>query len=276
MGRPTFIVIGAAKCGTTSVCDLLGAHPDIFMSDPKEPHYFSRLTKYPQREEWYASLFPDGDDFEAIGEGSTSYTHPHRIDFVVPRIRRVLPDCRLIYMVRHPIRRLESDWKMRRREDRASSSISDAADRQASLITLGLYWKQLQRYREAFPDEQIAVVFLEDFAEDPLPELSSLYRHIGVDPTFDPDDPNSRRNASSDYRDPGVVARAIRRLPGYRIVRDLAPEGAVSAAKAVLTDEFDPSPEWDPAGLEAARSYFREDARQLLEHCGKPADFWQL
>jgi hypothetical protein len=57
MPDPTFMVIGVAKCGTTSLCDLVASHPDVFVTNPKEPHYFSRMTSVERRREWYRSLF---------------------------------------------------------------------------------------------------------------------------------------------------------------------------------------------------------------------------
>lgn len=276
MKGPNFFVIGAAKCGTTSVCDLLGAHPDVFMSNPKEPHYFSRLTKQHELREWYGSLFEDADTHAAVGEGSTSYSHPHRIDFVVPRIVEEVPEARLVYMVRHPIRRLESDWKMRLRENRISKSIGEAVDRNASLVTFGLYWKQLTRYLDAFPEEQILVVFLEDFAENPSEELSRIYEHIGVDPTFVPEEPGRERNASQDYREDGTLASALRELPGFGALKGAVPHRTRAWIRNQLTREFDATPNWDRTELEAVRSYFRQDARNILDYCGKPVDYWKL
>lgn len=271
---PNFLVIGAAKCGTTTVCDLLAEHPDVFMSDPKEPHFYSRLTKFHERRTWYESLFAGAEGCAAAGEGSTSYTHPHRIDFVVPRIREDLPDARLIYVVRHPVRRLESDWKMRLREGRASNSIVDAVDKQASLVTFGLYWKHLSLYREAFADEQILVVFLEDLAEDPEGQLPGLYRHVGVDPTFVPEDPGRERNAADDYREDGAVASAVKKVPGISSVKQAVPAWVTRSLKNVLTAPHDPTPDWDPDALRLVESYFRKDTRRLLRHCEKPEDYW--
>lgn len=276
MTRPTFFVIGAAKCGTTSVCDLLAAHPDVFMSTPKEPQYYSRLTRYDDLRPWYDALFTGAEGFPAVGEGSTSYTHPHRIDFVVPRIREHHPDARLIYMVRHPVRRLESDWKMRLREDRVPTSIVDAVDVDASLVTFGLYWKHLSKYRDAFPDEQILVIFLEDFASRPGRELSRVYRHIGVDPSFVPDDPDRERNAASDYREDSLLAAALRELPGATKLRNALPAWADRLLKSALTRDFEAAPDWDPAALEFVRGFFRDDSRRLLRYCGKPQDYWSL
>lgn len=272
--RPNFFVIGAAKCGTTSVCDLLAAHPDVFMSDPKEPHYYSRLAMYHKRRPWYNSLFDGASGHAAVGEGSTSYSHPHRIEFVVPRLRKEHPDARFIYMVRHPIRRLESDWKMRLREDRAPESIAEAVDRNASLVTFGLYWKHLSLYRDAFSDDQLLVVFLEDLADQPHRELSKIYRHVGVDSNYVPEDPDRERNAAKQYREYGVVASLLRRLPGLSAVKDRTPDWAVSLVRRGVTDRFRAAPDWEPSALELVRGYFSEDARELLKWCGKPLDFW--
>lgn len=276
MTNPTFLVIGAAKCGTTTVCDLLSDHPDVFMTSPKEPHYFSRLTKYRVLASRYSALFDHTDSYRARGEGSTSYSHPHRIDFVAPRIADALPECRLIYMVRHPIRRLESDWKMRLREGRVPQSISEAADQHASLVTFGLYWKHLQTYRDYFRDEQLLVVFLEDFAEDPENELRKIFRHIAVDPSAGPDDADRRRNAAAQYRKTGTVADAIRQLPGYEQLRQSVPDRIVRATKVALTDEFNPSPDWDSQALSFMQDFYREDSSNLLRYCGKGRDFWKL
>lgn len=273
---PTFLVIGAAKCGTTSICDLLAAHPDVFVTSPKEPHFYSRLVTFHQRRDWYVSLFKNARGVRAAGEGSTSYTHPHRIDFVVPRLREELPDVRLIYIVRHPIRRLESDWKMRLREERVSASLAEAIEKNASLITFGLYWKHLSLYREAFPDEQLLVVFLKDLAEQPRKVLSGVYRHIGVDPSFEPSDPGRKRNASGDFREHGVLSTAVRQLPGMTHLKQLLPDSTVGLARSVLTRDFDPDPDWDPEALKVVRDHFREDSYNLLNYCGKPREYWSL
>lgn len=275
---PNFIVIGAAKAGTTTIFDLLGAHPDVFTSDPKEPHYFSRLVTFDERRPWYESLFAGADGYRAVGEASTSYAHPHRIDFVVPRIREHIPECRLIYMVRHPVRRLESDWRMRRLEGRISGAIGEAVDRNASLVTLGLYWKHLSRYRRQFPDEQILVVFLEDLAREPERELERVYRHVGVDPTFVPASSGRPRNTATDRARSAAVADLARRVPAAGRIAELLPDKLVATAKRLLArpEKYTAEANWSAMQLRAVCDLFREDSRALLRHCGKPSDFWDL
>lgn len=154
---PNFIVIGAAKCGTSSVCRLLGSHPDVFMSDPKEPAYFSRRNGFEELRGWYTGLFRGAEGKHAFGEGSTRYTHPEFMELSASRISREIPDCRLIYMIRHPIHRLESDWKMRHQEGWTPDSINQAIAKQPILVKHGMYWTNLNVYRKYFRDEQILV-----------------------------------------------------------------------------------------------------------------------
>jgi hypothetical protein len=77
VAKPTFIVVGAMKCATTTLCDLLSKHPDIFFSNPKEPDFFCRNEIYQRGTCWYEALFQCGESKKAIGEGSTSYTNSY-------------------------------------------------------------------------------------------------------------------------------------------------------------------------------------------------------
>lgn len=275
---PTFIVIGAAKAGTTTMFELLGAHPEVFVTNPKEPHYFSRLVGFEDGWDWYRSLFSSAASSAARGEASTSYAHPNRIDFAAPRIRKHVPDCRVIYMVRHPVRRLESDWKMRFLEGRLHRSIDKAIEYNATLVTFGLYWKHLNTYRALFPDEQILVVFLEDLARDPRREIERAYRHIGVDPTFTPPMLGQRCNTSTDRARSLAATTMVRHVPGVRHFASLLPERVVELGKRVLTPSkhAEPTIEWSPRALQAVSKLFREDSHRLLRHFSKPHDFWDL
>lgn len=85
--KPNYIVIGSMKSGTSTLCHLLGQHPDIFMSNPKEPEYFCNPELYARGREWYETLFEDATGKSAVGEGSTSYIKAH----LFPGYRKELP-----------------------------------------------------------------------------------------------------------------------------------------------------------------------------------------
>lgn len=168
---PTFLVIGASKCGTTSVCEILSEHPEVFMTDPKEPHCF-RFNEFQEWLPWYEELFDGAESCKAAGEGSVSYTLPDKAEIAARRIRQLIPDCRLIYMVRHPVQRLESDWKMRTIEGQDPGPHRTAVHAHPDLVTIGAYWRQLSVYRRYFSDDQIHVCFLEDLSESPRPGIA--------------------------------------------------------------------------------------------------------
>ncbi len=243
------------------------------MSTPKEIHYFGQNdpAKTPS---WYQSFFTHASE-SAIGEGSTSYTHPKFIERSATAISEAIPDCRLIYLVRNPLKRLESDWKMRWREGWTDSSINAAVFKQDSLITHGLYWKNISVFRKYFPDEQILILFLEDFSQTPKQELEKCFRHIGVDPRTKIEGLYNPRNQSTAHRQDRLPVRLLRSTPLFERVKNIAPEIARDFAKGVFTKKHIPPPaDWDPDVRSDTIARFRADAREILKHCHKEPDFW--
>lgn len=105
---PTFIVIGAMKCGTTSLYYALDAHPEIEMSDRKETDFFIRARNYRRGTDWYEDRFPASG--QARGECSPNYTKAHLFPRVARRMHDLVPDVHLVYMVRDPIDRIVSHY----------------------------------------------------------------------------------------------------------------------------------------------------------------------
>ena len=272
---PNFIVIGAAKCGTTSICDLLGSHPQVFMSNPKEPHFFGRDD--PKKTlEWYKTLFKGAEGKIAIGEGSTSCTHPDIINQAASEISKHISDCRLIYMVRNPIKRLESDWKMRKHEGWAEGTVNNAVKCQPTLITHGMYWKNLSVYRKLFPDEQILIVFLEDLSQNPEHELRRCFEHIHVDASITIANADKPRNPSAKFRQDGFIAKHIRQISFFERFKKAIPPWMLQGAKLALTRKQNLTVQWEQQVRRFVIKKLRDDSLKLLEHCGKPANFWNI
>lgn len=275
---PNYIVIGAAKCGTSSICALLGNHPDVFMSDPREPHYFSKDEGFDESWSWYVDLFQAAEGATAIGEGSTSYTKPAAVHRSSARIAAALPNCRLIYVLRDPIARLESDWKMRHQQGQWSyQCINEAVVQQPKLVWHGLYWTHLNVYRKYFADDRIHISFFEDFVKSPDTEMQRIFRYLGVDPFVQLPESHKTRNRAEDRRSDRALLKALRRWPGFRRLRAVVPDSIVQPATAVLTRHPPPPQiEWDPRVRESVASQLRSDAVRLLRFTGKPVDFWKL
>lgn len=196
--KPNFLVIGASKCGTSSLCALLGQHPDVFMSRPKEPNFFCYDHVYAKGWEWYESLFIKAAGKRAVGEGTTQYSQRLVFPQCLPRIVKHLPQARIIYTVRHPLHRMESLW-IQMLEHRYAMPFTFAEALRsdvARFIESSNYLREIDAYRQYYPDDRILVLFFEDFRAHPERVLSDCFEFLGVDPTFKPRDADRPRNRS--------------------------------------------------------------------------------
>jgi hypothetical protein len=195
--------MGAAKSGTTSLHHVLARHPEVHMSAPlKEPRYFLPFAvardyhrarsglAIRSRAELRERFMLDGYRGQpAFGESTAEYTagETSRRHGVPERMRAENPGLRLVYLVRHPLRRLVSHWRHlgRRGIDRPALSTLGEGGRDPHariLLQTGFYGWQLEPYRRCFGAERILVVVLERLAADPAAELARLFRFLGLDP----------------------------------------------------------------------------------------------
>ena len=272
---PNFLIIGAPKCGTSSLYYKLGEHPQIFMSKVKEPHFFGRndVTK---TLEWYENHFLESNGKIAIGEGSTSYTHPHIINQASSEIAHLLPRVRLIYLVRNPIKRIESDWKMRKREGWAQGNFNEAIKRQETLVGHGMYWKNISVYRKIFPDSQILILFLEDFMNNFQEELKKCFIFLGVNSKVSITDSGQSRNVATQYRKDSFVLEYFRKTKNFDHFKRILPPLIFNFAKSLFTQKFNYNTKWDPDIKYEVTKKFKNDSQMLLQHCGKNINFWNF
>jgi hypothetical protein len=193
MALPTFLIIGAAKAGTTSLHHYLQQHPDIQLPDEKEPQFFSGPPNgipYPMPRiasiEAYEKLFDPSA--RARGEASPSYTNHPRRKGVPERIRDLVPDVKLIYLVRDPVDRTVSHYMhavSNGRERRSlPEALADMADPCCPYTCPSRYASQLELYLRVFPEMQMLVIDQLDLLNDRRAILASIFKFLGVDDTF--------------------------------------------------------------------------------------------
>lgn len=198
---PDFLIVGAMKSGTTSLYSVLSEHPDVFMpplevgffdiDDVRQhPDFFKKRRQkwhfhpYARRQEqlqhWYEGLFEEAAPGQVLGERSTTYM----VSGVAPdRIRDTVPDVRLIFMLRDPVRRAYSNyWHLLRSGEATGSFERSLRYRPAVLFERGLYREQIERYLRVFPSEQMMFLVFEEFIEDPAAGAAEVCRFLGVDP----------------------------------------------------------------------------------------------
>ncbi|MEC7520528.1 MAG: sulfotransferase [Myxococcota bacterium] len=228
---PDFLIVGAQKCGTTSLHRHLAAHPDIYMPGAKELEFFSSDERFERGLDWYLDTYFEAGRSAAVrGEASTHYMM--RVPEVPERIHDTLPDVKLIAILRNPIERAYSHFRMsvmRGQESREFEEAIEAClalpedappDVQHDYVRFGEYGRILGAYLDRFPASRIHVVLTEDLARAPAETVAGVYRYLGVDPTYRPDTLEKRFNVGGEARFPGAmeqlrrtVGRA-RRIPG--------------------------------------------------------------
>ena len=153
---PNFIIIGSAKSATTTLATVLSQHPEIQISASIEPKFFGR--NYRRGWEWYGQQFSSGEHCRLRGEASTMYSSSYRSYQHTPQlIRHHLGIIPLIYLVRHPLRRIESHWRHWRgriNDCPPFNQLLESKVLKQRVVEGSLYHKQLMRYRPGFPPNQ--------------------------------------------------------------------------------------------------------------------------
>ena len=203
MKRPNFFIIGAAKSATSSLASLLDNHPQCVMTKPKEPHFFSFENHYRHGMALYDQHVAHTQDELMVGDASTSYSrirqHPH----IIQRLYDYDANAKIIYMVRHPIKRIESAYveQMTVPQNQQIKSINEAIQKLPMMVDSSRYWEVYSEYRKHFKKRQIKIVWFEEYIADKQTVFSSVCEFLGLDPNVevaeDKEKSNTREYAMS-------------------------------------------------------------------------------
>jgi len=297
---PNFLVAGAARCGTTALVEGLRNHPGVFVTTPKEPHYFALHGRQVDFQgpgdqatinrvavtdhDVYLGLYPTGHDYVALGDGSVSTLY--YAERAVPEILRVNPDMRLAVMLRDPVDRAFSSFQyLQARGFEPHEDFLAALDDEPQRIrdnwhhlwhytAMSKYADGLRTLREGLGADRVGVWFYEDLARDPIRTISSVLRFLDV-----PEHPQesvgiSRVNVSGTPR-LAPVTRAIQWATTVEPLRQL-----VKRATSFGFREFVRRHSLRPTSVaDQARGrfgpVFAEDLQQLADLLGPvPAPGW--
>lgn len=205
---PDFLIIGAQKCGTSSLYDYCIEHPLVLPSFRKEVHFFDH--RYHKGLNWYRASFPLHAECIARGRGGPHYVSGEASPYylfhpLVPeRVAHCLPDARIVAILRDPISRAWSHYQHSLRKGRESLQFGDAvaweharlsrqlqyletgrklrsfAVENFSYLSRGLYAEQLERWLTFFPQDQILVLCLEELVRDTQRWSRTLFSHLGL------------------------------------------------------------------------------------------------
>jgi len=205
--KPNFFIVGAPKCGTTSLHEYLQRHPDVFMPFYKEPHYFgsdlvgSRFTQFRNKPEKYLRLFRDANNEQRIGESSPWYLVSQH---AAKEIKAYDPNAKIIMILRNPVDMMYSMWSQFRYsgneqiEDFEEALAAEPLRRQGKQIrraahcVTGLFYtemasysEQVKRYFDTFGRDNVHVIIFDDFKSDTAAIYKNVLNYLELDDDFE-------------------------------------------------------------------------------------------
>ena len=296
--RPNLFLVGAPKCGTTYLSNLLRQHPEIGITTPKEPHFFGSdllppTDRFIRDESQYLNLFAGMRDKQWAGEASTWYLVS---DTAAQEIKRYSPDAKIIAIVREPVAQMFSLFSHRvyaENEDRRSfrEALSLEKDRQAgrsipeklSNTATGLQYTKaashganLARYFEVFDVENIKVILFDDLIDMPDSVMQEIFLFLGVDDAdieYSTEMNPSKRARTLEQQKlirlvPQSLKTAIRSRLGHRV------QASISRLLS-LAEGTRPVMDLDDAELTELHAQFAQDIRVLEAMIGRDLKNWE-
>jgi len=249
--KPDFLIIGAAKAATTTLSSMLDQHPQAGIIQGKEPHFFSMDTVYARGWSWYQTGFQRCRGKSLLGDASTSYSRIRYYPHTVTRILRHVPDVKIIYMVRHPLKRIVSAYIERLASVDAAHgypSINHAVRSEPMMVDSSRYWEVFDYYRHHFEEQRIKIIWFEEFISDTDSVFRGVCRFLDIDDNV------------------VIDAKRVHQNSRTQVLQSLAREHEGSGPQFDLN--------WTPETRQWVLDQIGEDTIRFLKYFGKRTDYW--
>lgn len=286
MTLPTFMIIGVAKAGTTSLYRYLEQHPQVFMCPIKGTNFFG----YEDARDWkwadegkppalrhfkattleeYEAWFDEATDQIAIGESSPQY---FRCPGAARRIHDCLPSVKLVASLRNPADRAFSGFMMRTRRGEPVESIYKELTAESSHVKEGFYYRRLKRYFDVFPKEQLKIIIFEEFKKEPANLVLDLFEFVGVTSEFVPDTSTRHNRGAIPKR--RVLNRLFYHPAVVSTAKSVLPEPLQEAARRVRQLNLRKPPPFPPDLRARLLAHYREDILKLEDLLDRDLSVW--
>lgn len=200
MRQLDFIVIGAAKSGTTTLFDLMKDHPEIYMPPEKEVPFFNSNSVFKKGYSWYLkTYFASAKKTQKIGTITPQYMLGDT-KLIAERIRKNSPNVKIVAILRHPIERSFSHFQMLKQRGYFANSFEDTTQKflkrqsdkpekekqDSTYFTASIYSKKLRDYLKEFGATNILILYTDELKINPKNVMNKLFRFIDVDPSYNP------------------------------------------------------------------------------------------
>ncbi|OMP31786.1 sulfotransferase [Mangrovimonas sp. DI 80] len=292
--KPNFLIVGSAKCGTTTLASILDLHPDCCMSSPKEVSFFQDTINHKKNDNynlgwsWYQKAFTHYNDEKVIGEATPSYSDRRYSPNTAKRIFEFNGAIKIIYMVRNPLERQMSSWKMLYTWGIKNiyPGFKPAAwalkgfefwlenQRDAGQWDICNYEYQIGAYREFFSEEQIHVTFLEDWKQSQKDEVNKVLDFLGLEKNLTEQAIFKKENTGDRTHDIlGNVKKLIYKTGVHKVIPN--PIKSYLGAKTIKEITY-PEIDFSSDIVREFQNYIKTDSEAFLKTYNKPIDFWKL
>jgi hypothetical protein len=265
--RQMLVVIGAMKCGTSSLHHYLRSHPQISMSRLKELNFFVEEKNWSRGFDWYRSRFDD--DLPVWGESSPNYSKHPLFAGVPERMHAALPDATLVYVMRDPIERIVSHYVHNVSNGRETRELDEAlADPEDNnYVTTSRYHHQLQRFLKHYDRSRLLLCELGELSRQPLEVVRRICEAVGVEPELDAGALGRVYHRTSRKRRPNALARKVEKLPGGWAMRHVLPP--------LFTTPLE-KPRLDPELRGRLAEILKPDVDALRDLWGRDLEEWSV
>jgi len=291
MKKANLFIIGASKCGTTSFYNILKEHPDICMSSTKETSYFS-LSEEKQKEINYQDYYSHCTNQKILGEVSPIYSELHTAPWTAERIYKYNSEAKIIYLIRNPIDRLKSVWKQTLHTGhwkeqvylkrfginvpKMSLDFKKAVFDYPAFLDACRYWFQISGYKEFYLDDQIKIIFFEDFISSPEAVFKEVFSFLNIK-DFDISNLQKQHNKSSGKKmmNPKIQSiidsTFVQRIKDFRFLTKLK-----NYAKKIVYKEVPSDIEIDEELKSEILEELEEDMNKILNYANKDTSYWSF
>jgi len=289
---PNFLLIGAAKAGSTSLYEYLKQHPDILMSYPKEPHYFAREIRYQKGLKYYQTFFKGYKNQKRVGDASTGYSQYLKLNQTIKRIYDFNKEMKLIYILRNPIQRAYSSYFYQIKdllENLPFEKALEIEEKRTNATTRvdpfsykrrGLYFHVISSYLKYFPRENLQVLLLDDLNSSPVKTCNKIFDFLEIE-KFQVN-PIEKQNPAKIPQNKTVHRLVLRPNKLRRAVSFILTHGfgektkdrvySLIKEKNLTKLEYPPMKE---STYDYLANYFEEDIRNLEKFLNRDLNHWR-
>jgi len=267
---PDLVIIGAMKCATSSLHQYLGAHPDFAVSSPKELDFFLAERHASLGEGWYRRQFDEPPGALRALESSPNYTKRHEHPGVPERMAAMIPSARLLYVLRDPLKRIESHWVHSVGAGRIRTGFTESlTDLTTSpLVQTSRYWWQLSAFLDHFPAEQVRVVSYEQLSSQPEAVVDEVLAFVGLEPGFRHPIIGKATHLSSNKLRPNRL--------GLLFWKDRTTRNRLRRYVPRLVGSPIERPQWDADTRKRVSDYLADDVAAMRTFSGLTFDDWSI